>query len=56
MTRHQRAHVLLVNLLGVLLIANVGNAYAAKLGDGVIEPGEDETAELARAVQTRSLA
>lgn len=31
--------------------AGIGNALAAKLGDGIIEPGEDSTEELARAVQ-----
>jgi hypothetical protein len=35
-------------LLGALV--NGGSAWAAK-GDGIVEPGEDETAELARAVQ-----
>jgi hypothetical protein len=34
-----------------LLLTAAGNALAAKLGDGIIEPGEDRTEELARAVQ-----
>ena len=33
-----------------LIIASASQAFAAK-GDGVIDPGEDEIAELARAVQ-----
>ena len=38
--------------LGVLLISSIaGNAYATKLGDGIIEPGENRTEELARAAQ-----
>jgi len=38
--------------LGVLLISSIaGNAYAAKLGDGILEPGENRTEELARAAQ-----
>jgi hypothetical protein len=52
MTNPQRAHTALAISLGVLLLsAIVGNTHAAKPGDGIIEPGEDETAELARAVQ-----
>lgn len=37
--------------LGMLLTAIAGNACAAKLGDGIIEPGENRTEELARAAQ-----
>jgi hypothetical protein len=34
-----------------LLSTAVGNVLAGKLGDGIIDPGEDSTEELARAVQ-----
>jgi hypothetical protein len=32
-------------------MTRIGNALAAKLGNGIIEPSEDSTEELARAVQ-----
>ena len=48
--RHQRT---IVETLVVLFLMSTaaGHVLAAQLGDGIIEPGEDPTAELARAVQ-----
>ena len=42
----------LATLLALFLVSvDSGDVLAAKLGDGIIEPGEDTTEELARAVQ-----
>ena len=48
--RHQRT---IVETLVVLFLMSTaaGHVLTAQLGDGIIEPGEDPTAELARAVQ-----
>lgn len=52
MANQLRSNTILAISLGVLLIsAVVEHAQASRLGDGSIDPGEDETAELARAVQ-----
>ena len=52
MTNPHRRLTRLATLL-VLFLASVlsGNVVAAKLGDGIIEPGENSSEELARAVQ-----
>ena len=52
MNHRQYAPTGLATLLALFLVSmGIGNVLAAKLGDGIIEPGEDSTEELARAAQ-----
>ena len=50
LSMNQIMHALAVGTLFLGVAGMVPHAFADK-GDGVIEPGEDEIAELARAVQ-----